>query len=74
MTEVPATYWEMTFADMGLRTPLLRGIGVFVLVDGIIYLAKPSPFFEGDGSEKTDSFLKWWMPGIVMGAVAALFI
>lgn len=71
---------QKTMAFMGLDTPALRFMAGFTLTSSVIMVAKPRISFDGDGNalswkltNKEGTQLTWWMPGLVVGGVLAIF-
>jgi hypothetical protein len=75
---------EMALYNIGLGKPFAR-FAAFTVVTGVaLYLYKPSISFNKygqpreflllDKKARDGTYVPWWLPPIVVGTVAALFI
>ena len=74
---------ESMFSTLGLNTPVSRFLFGFGLLGSAMFMAKPSFAFTSSGdmrpwkpiSKSADStYLVWWIPGLLAGAYAGLYI
>jgi hypothetical protein len=59
---------------LGLSEPGMRFIAVAVASTTLLFAIRPGYIFLDDGSVNPDSVIPWWLPGVTLGALAALFI
>lgn len=74
---------EIPFYYLGLSSPMSRLLFGIVVSSGLIYAIKPSfafryddprPFIPFSNVKSGGTWVPWWVPGIVVGTVLALYI
>lgn len=70
----PWTRLEIILANMGLSDPGVRFLSVSVAATTLLFAVRPGYIFLDDGSVNPNSIIPWWLPGITLGTIAALFV
>ena len=72
---------EYAMYAMGLTTPVSRFLAGFTVTESLVWMAKPSFAFDRLGkpiswavSTNGGTWVPWFMPGLVVGGVMALFL
>ena len=74
-TSTSLNIMERVMFSLNLRNPISRFAGLFVATNGIVWLVKPSYFFDPVTSQPSpQSVVPWWALGLITGGAAAFFL
>ncbi|MFA5657081.1 MAG: hypothetical protein WCQ69_08965 [Bacteroidales bacterium] len=70
----PRTQLETVLAGLGLNDPGIRFAAVAIAATTILFAVRPGYIFLDDGTPNPESVIPWWLPGLTLGAIAALYV
>jgi hypothetical protein len=70
----PLTRVETILANLGLSQPGVRFIAVAVGATTLLFAVRPECIFMEDGRLNPNAPFPWWLPGVTLGMIAALFV